>query len=203
MYKALNGMASKYIADLLQPYTPMKRLRSSSKNLLVTPKSHLKFYGDRSFQIAAPMLWNSLTDGIRSIQNLDVFKNKIKTLLFREAFISQLPPFFLLLHIFSLVNLSKSIVSYFLEIYFYNSYIFPVISQICFFLFFQNYDYCKAPLSSRKWRYINLCVIIVLPKVLVISFSCGVKIPFRWLITVEKYCIMHFIQVSIYLALNY
>ena len=88
MYKALNGMASKYIADLLQPYTPMKQVRSSSKNLLVTPKSHLKFYGNRSFQIAAPMLWNSLTDGIRSIQNLDVFKNKIKTLLFREAVIS-------------------------------------------------------------------------------------------------------------------
>ena len=56
MHKALNGMASKYIADLLQPYTPMKQLQSSSKNLLVTPKSHLKFYGDRSFQIAAPRL---------------------------------------------------------------------------------------------------------------------------------------------------
>ena len=55
--------------------------RSSSQNLLVTPKSNLKFYGDRSFQIAAPRLWNSLTDDIRSIQNPDVFKNKIKTLL--------------------------------------------------------------------------------------------------------------------------
>ena len=55
--------------------------RSSSKNLLVTPKSNLKFYGDRSFQVAAPRLWNSLTDDIRSIQNPDVFKNKIKTLL--------------------------------------------------------------------------------------------------------------------------
>ena len=98
----MNGMAPKYIADLLQPYTPTRQLRSSSKNLLVTPKSNLKFYGDRSFQVAAPRLWNSLTDDIRSIQNLDVFKNKIKTLLFREAFISQLPPFFLLLYIFSL-----------------------------------------------------------------------------------------------------
>ena len=85
-YKALNGMAPKYIADLLQPYTPTRQLRSSSKNLLVTPKSKLKFYGDRSFQVAAPRLWNSLTDDIRLIQNLDVFKNKIKTILFREAF---------------------------------------------------------------------------------------------------------------------
>ena len=55
--------------------------RSSSQNLLVTPKSNLKFYGDRSFQVAAPRLWNSLTDDIRSIQNPDVFKNKIETLL--------------------------------------------------------------------------------------------------------------------------
>ena len=87
-YKALNSMAPKYMADLLQPYTPTRQVRSSSKNLLVTPKSNLKFYGDRSFQVAAPRLWNSLIDDIRSIQNLDVFKNKIKTLLFREAVIS-------------------------------------------------------------------------------------------------------------------
>ena len=73
--KALNGMAPKYIADLLQPYTPTRQLRSSSNNLLVTPKSNLKFYGDRSFQFA--------------------------------------------LYIFSLVNLSKSNSSYFLEINFY------------------------------------------------------------------------------------
>ena len=87
-YKALNGMAPRYIADLLQPYTPTRQLRSFSKNLLVTPKSNLKFYGDRSFQVAAPRLWNSLTDDIRLIQNLDVFKSKIKTLLFIDVFIS-------------------------------------------------------------------------------------------------------------------
>ena len=72
-YKVLNGMAPKYIADLLQPYTPTRRLRSSSKDLFVTPKPNLKFYGNRSIQVSAPRLWNSLTDDIRSIQNLDVF----------------------------------------------------------------------------------------------------------------------------------
>ena len=36
-YKALNGMPpKKYIADLLQHYTPTRQLRSSAKNLLVT-----------------------------------------------------------------------------------------------------------------------------------------------------------------------
>ena len=27
---------------------------------------------------------------------------------------------------------------------------------------FQNYDYCKALQSSRKWRYINSCIILIL-----------------------------------------
>ena len=87
-YKALNGMAPRYIADLLQPYTPTRQLRFFSKNLLVTPKSNLKFYGDRSFQVAVPRLFNCLPDDIRLIQNLDVFNNKNKSLLFNDAFIS-------------------------------------------------------------------------------------------------------------------
>ena len=117
-YKALNGMAPKYIADLLQPYTPTRQLRSSSKNLLVTPKSKLKFYGDRSFQVAAPRLWNSLTDDIR-------FRSRTLTFLrirLKHYFLERL-----------LVNISKSIVSYFLEIYFYNCYIFSLITQIFLF----------------------------------------------------------------------
>ena len=47
-------MAPKYIVDLLQRYTPTRQLRSSSNNLLVIPKSNLKSYGDRSFEVAAP-----------------------------------------------------------------------------------------------------------------------------------------------------
>ena len=75
-YKALNGTAPKYIGDL-QPYTLTRQLRSSSKNLLVIPKSNLdlKFYRDRCFQVASPRLWNTLPDNIRPIQSLDVFKN--------------------------------------------------------------------------------------------------------------------------------
>ena len=41
-YKALNNMVSKFIADLLQPYTPTRHLQSSSKNLLVTPTDLFK-----------------------------------------------------------------------------------------------------------------------------------------------------------------
>ena len=62
-----------------------KSIKMSFKNVRYsaqkTVSNHLK-----SFQVAAPRLWNSLTDDIRSMQNLDVFTNEIKTLLFREAF---------------------------------------------------------------------------------------------------------------------
>ena len=83
-YKALNGMVSKYIALIsFSPILhPTRQLRSSSKNVLVTQKYNITFYGNRSFQVAASRLLNSLTDNLRSIQNLNGFKNKIKTLLF-------------------------------------------------------------------------------------------------------------------------
>ena len=42
--------------------------------------------GDRSFQIAAPALWNSLPASVRDIDNFLVFKRTIKTYLFRKAF---------------------------------------------------------------------------------------------------------------------
>ena len=82
----MNGMAPKYIVDLLQRYSPTRQLRSSSNNLLVIPKSNLKSYGDRSFQVAALRLWNALSNSIKSFQSLNGFKNKVKTLLFKEAF---------------------------------------------------------------------------------------------------------------------
>ncbi|CAH3183423.1 unnamed protein product, partial [Porites lobata] len=48
------------------------------------PASHLN--KDRSFQVAAPALWNVLPREIRSITDLGIFKRHLKTHLFREAF---------------------------------------------------------------------------------------------------------------------
>ena len=41
-YKALNGLAPVYLSDLLNDYTPVRDLRSSSQNLLLVPMSNLK-----------------------------------------------------------------------------------------------------------------------------------------------------------------
>ena len=85
-YKAIHGLAPQYISELIVRYRPSRTLRSSSNNLLTIPKHNLKTYGGRSFSIAAPMLWNSLPLIIRNAETLDIFKSKIKTFLFKQAF---------------------------------------------------------------------------------------------------------------------
>ena len=44
--------------------------------------------GDRSFTCAAPKLWNALPFNIRSANTVSSFKAKLKTHLFRLAFLS-------------------------------------------------------------------------------------------------------------------
>jgi len=84
-YKALHGLAPQYISDLLQEYKPMRTLRSSSQSLLMVPKSRTVTYGSRSFRVAAPKLWNQLTEELKSAPTLVSFKRQLKTYLFRLA----------------------------------------------------------------------------------------------------------------------
>ena len=57
-----------YIADLLRRYIPVRQLKQSSKFLLKLvklPKSNLKSYGERSFEVATAKLWNALPEDIK------------------------------------------------------------------------------------------------------------------------------------------
>ena len=65
-FKALNHLSPSYIRDLLQTYKPSRSLRSSTMNLLVTPRLRLKFYGDCAFSVCAPKLWNNLPQNVKS-----------------------------------------------------------------------------------------------------------------------------------------
>ena len=63
------------------------KLCSSEELPLQLPKGKTKkTLGDRSFQIAALILWNSLPASVRDIDNVLVFKRTIKSYLFRKAF---------------------------------------------------------------------------------------------------------------------
>ena len=42
-------------------------------------------HGERTFAFAAPRLWNALPLEMRTIEKIETFKSKLKTLLFTEA----------------------------------------------------------------------------------------------------------------------
>lgn len=87
VYKALHGMAPKYIIDLLSIKDKSSyNLRSDDCLLLQIPKTNTKTFGDRAFKCAAPSIWNALPPVIRRSETLDCFKRQLKTFLFTKAF---------------------------------------------------------------------------------------------------------------------
>ncbi len=84
-YKTLHGDGPEYLRELLDPVQHQRSLRSSEKNLLKIPKFKLKSGGKRSFSFAAPTIWNSLPNELKSM-GLASFKKNLKTFLFRKAY---------------------------------------------------------------------------------------------------------------------
>ena len=83
----LNGIAPNYLKDLLEPHVPRRTLRSMSKLRLVEPSYKLSTYGFRAvFSVCAPRLWNGIPLEIRQSNSVSVFKKKLKTHLFKQAF---------------------------------------------------------------------------------------------------------------------
>ena len=84
VYKCLNGIGPLYLTELLSSYTNSEArqcLRSSMLDNLHVPLSNNKF-GDRSFCVCAPKLWNTLPVTIRGSTSVDSFKKSLKTFLF-------------------------------------------------------------------------------------------------------------------------
>ena len=85
VFKCLNGSAPLYLRRRLNLANNPK-LRSFKKKLLVVPQSKTKLYGDRRFSVAGPRYWNLLPQEIRLSSSIDIFKSKLKTFLFKEAY---------------------------------------------------------------------------------------------------------------------
>ena len=80
-YKALHGSAPSYLSEMLKPYQSTRTLRSNELQLLHVPRARCG-YGDRSFAVAAPRLWNSIHLVIKSFT---IFENRIKTYFFHKS----------------------------------------------------------------------------------------------------------------------
>jgi len=81
-------MAPHYISNLIDVRQPITySLRSCASTVLVFPKGKmLSIFGDRTFSMAAPKLWNALPAELRSISSSSTFKSSLKTHLFKLAF---------------------------------------------------------------------------------------------------------------------
>ena len=86
-YKALHEQSPVYIKELLQVYRPRRDLRSQNNPLILeVPRSRTVLYGDRSFAIIAPKLWNALPPGVRVCSTLCAFKQSLKTHFFIQTY---------------------------------------------------------------------------------------------------------------------
>ena len=87
-FKAIYGMAPSYIIDLVHIKTITRySLRSNEGVLLKHPSGKMKkSFGDRSFSVAAPTLWNALPVSLRMMTCISTFKSSLKTYLFKLAF---------------------------------------------------------------------------------------------------------------------
>ena len=82
-FKAIHGLAPKYLTDALSVQKPSRySLRSSNTINLVTPMAKRKTMGDRAFAVAGPRLWNKLPAHIKSCTMVEQFKAKLKAHLF-------------------------------------------------------------------------------------------------------------------------
>ena len=86
VFKILQGRAPEYLTELITIYNPGRSLRSNGSLILNVPRSNTKSWGDRAFSIAGPRIWNSLPIELRMITNIEEFKSRLKTHLFKVAF---------------------------------------------------------------------------------------------------------------------
>ncbi len=74
-WRAIHGMAPRYLSDLLKENECNRPLRSANNYKLSIPNTNNVTCGDRAFVKAAPMLWNSLPKYIQSVDKINTFKN--------------------------------------------------------------------------------------------------------------------------------
>ncbi len=87
VYKSLNGLGPKYIAEMLKEYKPNRPLRSLGSSQLEIPRVHTK-QRESAFSYFAACSWNQLPEEIRCAEILSTFKSRLKTHLFSCAYLN-------------------------------------------------------------------------------------------------------------------
>ncbi len=83
-YRTTTGSAPSYFHSLLRIYIPSRSLRSASERRLVVPSQRGSKSLSRTFSFTIPGWWNNLPTPIQNAGSLSVFKQQLKTHLFRH-----------------------------------------------------------------------------------------------------------------------
>ena len=89
-YEGLHGFAPSYIADYCvrrnttQNRYPL-RITACTRDNPFVPDTNTQF-GERSFAVGGPKIWNSLTNIVKNAECVDTFKSRLKTHLFKRAY---------------------------------------------------------------------------------------------------------------------
>ncbi len=86
-YKALNDLAPVHPTSLLSRYNPTRSQRSQNFGLLVVPRIAKSTKGSITFSCLVHKFWYSLPDNVWGSDTLSLFKSRLKTHLFSQAFI--------------------------------------------------------------------------------------------------------------------
>jgi len=82
-HKILSPGQPTYLHHLLQPYIPLRSIRSASQQLLHIPPLRTNF-SCWAFRHAAPIVWNDIPLTIRESGTLNTFKRRLKSHLFNN-----------------------------------------------------------------------------------------------------------------------
>ena len=86
-YACVNKIAPEYLIETVPRHIPVRHLRSASKLRLELPsvdETNKPRSGGKSFQNAAPKLWNSLPEELQLSKNIQCFRKGLKTYLFLQ-----------------------------------------------------------------------------------------------------------------------
>ena len=84
-YKSRTQLLPNYLSERLVDSAPVQPLRSASALRLQPTLTRTKL-AKRGFSAAAPTVWNNLTNELRSVTSLSLFKSKLKTHLYKKAY---------------------------------------------------------------------------------------------------------------------
>ena len=87
-YKALHGSAPRYLGPLV-PVADLpgrRALHSAGTSRLSVPSVRLSTVGSRAFLVAGPRIWNALPQETTSAQSLSLFRQRLKSHLFRQSY---------------------------------------------------------------------------------------------------------------------